>query len=62
MAVGNRSATLERVTPGVVLLRDTCNVYALATDGGVVCVDFGSGSVLDRLDELGGGPLTDEAP
>jgi len=59
MAVGNRSATLERVTPGVVLLRDTCNVYALATDGGVVCVDFGSGSVLDRLDELGGGPLTD---
>ena len=40
-------------------VHDTCNVWVLrhGTDG--VCIDFGSGAVLDRLDELGLDRITD---
>src|SRR5690348_10886172 len=40
-------------------VHDTCNVWVLrhGTDG--VCIDFGSGAVLDRLDELGIDRITD---
>lgn len=50
---------LEQVAPGVVLVRDTCNVYLLVRDREAVAVDFGSGAVLDRLDELGVDRITD---
>jgi glyoxylase-like metal-dependent hydrolase (beta-lactamase superfamily II) len=47
------------VAPDVVLVRDTCNVYVLRTGREALLVDFGSGSVLDRLDELGVDRVTD---
>lgn len=43
----------------MVRVRDTCNVWVLPTAAGAVCIDFGSGSVLDRLDELGISRITD---
>jgi len=51
-------AGVDRVAEGVQRVRDTCNVYVL---GGreAVLVDFGSGAVLDRLDELGVDRVTD---
>jgi len=39
--------------PGVVLVRDTCNVYVLRSGREALVVDWGSGSVLDVLGELG---------
>jgi glyoxylase-like metal-dependent hydrolase (beta-lactamase superfamily II) len=41
------------------LQRDTCNVFVLKTGRDAVCVDFGSGAVLDHLDELGVDRITD---
>ena len=62
-------ATVERdwseVSPGVIRVEDTCAVYLVladAPDGGPrtgVCVDFGSGRVLDLLPELGVERITD---
>jgi glyoxylase-like metal-dependent hydrolase (beta-lactamase superfamily II) len=43
----------------VTRVRDTCNVWVIRTAAGAVCVDIGSGAVLDRLDELGIGRITD---
>lgn len=40
---------MEPVCPGVLLFRDTCNVYVLHAPDGIVLVDFGSGAVLDAL-------------
>ena len=47
------------VSASVSVVRDTCNVYVLRTGGDAVLVDFGSGAVLDRLDELGIERVTD---
>src|SRR2546430_11718775 len=47
------------VARGVLLVRDTCNVYVLRTGRDAVLVDFGSGSVLDVLPELGVDRVTD---
>jgi glyoxylase-like metal-dependent hydrolase (beta-lactamase superfamily II) len=47
------------VTGSVAVVRDTCNVYVLRTGREAVLVDFGSGAVLDRLDELGVERVTD---
>jgi glyoxylase-like metal-dependent hydrolase (beta-lactamase superfamily II) len=44
---------------GVLRVRDTCNVYALRSGREAVLIDFGSGAVLDRLDELGVDRVTD---
>ncbi|HVM68688.1 MAG TPA: MBL fold metallo-hydrolase [Gaiellaceae bacterium] len=44
---------------GVAVVRDTCNVYVLRSGREAVLVDFGSGAVLDRLDELGVDRVTD---
>jgi glyoxylase-like metal-dependent hydrolase (beta-lactamase superfamily II) len=44
---------------GVLRVRDTCNVYVLRSGRDAVLVDFGSGAVLDRLDELGVDRVTD---
>src|SRR4051812_1406098 len=38
---------------------DTCNVYVLRGGGDAVLVDFGSGAVLDHLEELGVERVTD---
>jgi glyoxylase-like metal-dependent hydrolase (beta-lactamase superfamily II) len=40
-------------------VRDTCNVWVLRRGRDAVCVDFGTGAVLDRLDELGLDRITD---
>jgi glyoxylase-like metal-dependent hydrolase (beta-lactamase superfamily II) len=40
-------------------VRDTCNVWVIPTAAGAVCIDFGSGLVLDRLEELGIERITD---
>src|SRR3954454_19335934 len=50
---------VERLVGGVRRLRDTCNVYVVASGTEAVAIDFGSGLVLDRLDELGVDRLTD---
>jgi glyoxylase-like metal-dependent hydrolase (beta-lactamase superfamily II) len=47
------------VSASVSVVRDTCNVYVLRTGREGVLVDFGSGTVLDRLDELGVDRVTD---
>jgi glyoxylase-like metal-dependent hydrolase (beta-lactamase superfamily II) len=47
------------LVPGVACVRDTCNVYVLRSDREAVLIDFGSGAVLDRLDELGVDRVTD---
>jgi glyoxylase-like metal-dependent hydrolase (beta-lactamase superfamily II) len=41
------------VAPGVVRFRDTCNVYVLRSGREATVVDFGSGAVLEHLDDLG---------
>ena len=56
---------VEEVAPGVFRVRDTCNVYVIvadqASDGArtAIAIDFGSGLVLDLLDELGVDRITD---
>jgi glyoxylase-like metal-dependent hydrolase (beta-lactamase superfamily II) len=47
------------VGTGVTRFVDTCNVYVLRAGGDAVLVDFGSGAVLDHLDDLGVGRVTD---
>ncbi|HZT91317.1 MAG TPA: MBL fold metallo-hydrolase [Gaiellaceae bacterium] len=47
------------IEPDVFALRDTCNVYVLRSGREATAVDFGSGSILDRLGELGVERLTD---
>ena len=49
----------DDVAPGVAVLRDTCNVYVLRAGREGVLVDFGAGTALDRLDELGVERVTD---
>src|SRR5919107_4353953 len=53
------SPRIDEVAPGVVRLADTCNVYVLRSGRDAVLVDFGSGAVLDRLEELGVDRVTD---
>ena len=52
------TTALEPVA-GVGLVCDTCNVYFLRSGRDAVLVDVGSGSVFDRLDELGIERVTD---
>ena len=47
------------VSASIVRYRDTCNVYVLRDGRDAVLVDFGSGAVLDHLDELGVDRVTD---
>jgi glyoxylase-like metal-dependent hydrolase (beta-lactamase superfamily II) len=54
-----RETSTEQVAAGVARLRDTCNVYVLGRGDEAVLVDFGSGAVLDRLDDLGIRRVTD---
>jgi glyoxylase-like metal-dependent hydrolase (beta-lactamase superfamily II) len=50
---------VEEAAPGVAVVRDTCNVYVLRNGRDGVAVDFGSGAVLDRLEDLGLDRITD---
>ncbi|UFU04471.1 MBL fold metallo-hydrolase [Ruania suaedae] len=56
---------VTEVAPGVFRVRDTCHVYVIraaeSTDGRRtgISIDFGSGRVLDLLDELGLEAITD---
>src|SRR5215216_3837082 len=47
------------VAPGVILFRDTCNVYVLRSGREATLIDFGSGAVLEHLDELDVDRVTD---
>ena len=49
----------DLVAPDVIRVRDTCNVYVLRAGNEATLIDFGSGSVLDRLGELGVERVTD---
>ncbi|HEX3806416.1 MAG TPA: MBL fold metallo-hydrolase, partial [Gaiellaceae bacterium] len=44
---------LSEVAPDVFRLRDTCNVYVLRAGREATVIDFGSGAVLDLLDDIG---------
>ena len=47
------------VVPNIFRVTDTCNVYALRSGSDATLVDFGSGSVLDRLADFGIERVTD---
>ncbi len=59
------SPTVEVVAQGVYRIRDTCNVYLIATEPGsdgrrtAIAIDFGSGVALQHLGELGIDRITD---
>jgi glyoxylase-like metal-dependent hydrolase (beta-lactamase superfamily II) len=56
------SGVVEQIARGVYCVHDTCNVYVIVADGPErtgVAIDFGSGMVLDHLDELGIDRLSD---
>lgn len=60
------SSTVTEVAPGVFRVADTCHVYVVvadrpAADGArtAVAIDFGSGAILDHLDEIGVDRVTD---
>ncbi|WP_150307051.1 MBL fold metallo-hydrolase [Planctomonas psychrotolerans] len=59
------AGAVEEVAPGIFRVRDTCNVYVLVADPDAdgrrtaITIDFGSGMVLDLLDELGIDRVTD---
>ena len=46
-------ARLTRVSPSLWWFRDSCNVYVWADGERALCIDFGSGAVLDVLDQIG---------
>jgi glyoxylase-like metal-dependent hydrolase (beta-lactamase superfamily II) len=48
-----------QVAAGVFRFEDTCNVYAIRTGREAVLVDFGSGTALERLAEIGVERVTD---
>ena len=50
---------IEPVGAAVTRFRDACNVYVLRSGREAVLIDFGSGAVLDHLDELGVDRVTD---
>lgn len=60
--------TVSEVAPGVFRVRDTCHVYVIRAAADPtepdalptgIAIDFGSGAVLDHLDAMGIGRLTD---
>ena len=47
------------LSPNLFMVRDTCNVYLVCNGRSAVAIDFGSGLVLDHLDELGIDSISD---
>lgn len=54
-----KAGTVLEVTDGIFRVSDTCNVYLLRAGQHALVVDFGSGSVLGLLKQLGVTQLTD---
>ncbi len=52
-------AAIIELVPGVFRVRDSCNVYVLRSGREAVLIDFGTGAVLEQLDELGIDRVTD---
>src|SRR5512142_2283852 len=50
---------MQKISNQLYLFQDTCNVYVLQSGREAVLVDFGSGDVLDHLDEFGVERVTD---
>ena len=50
---------MERLSDHVYLFRDTCNVYVIIHDTSAVLIDFGSGDVLDHMQEIGVSQVSD---
>ena len=50
---------MERLSPRLYRFADTCNVYLLRSGDEALLVDFGSGDILDHLDEIGVERVTD---
>src|SRR5215212_3618813 len=50
---------MKKITDELYLFYDTCNVYILRSGKEAVLVDFGSGSVLDHLNEIDVDHVTD---
>src|SRR4051794_11161763 len=48
-----------RFSDNLLVHHDTCNVYLLVSGSEAIAIDFGSGSVLDHLDEHGIERITD---
>ncbi len=48
-----------QVEPNVIRFRDTVNVYLVRRDREAILIDFGSGDILDHLDEFGVDRVTD---
>jgi glyoxylase-like metal-dependent hydrolase (beta-lactamase superfamily II) len=44
---------LEKISNNVYLFRDTCNVYVLKQRDKAILIDFGAGTVMSRLPEIG---------
>ncbi|MQA24727.1 MAG: MBL fold metallo-hydrolase [Micromonosporaceae bacterium] len=53
------NSSAVRIAEGVHRFEDTCHVYVLVRDREAVLIDFGSGRVLDHLDDLGVDRVTD---
>jgi glyoxylase-like metal-dependent hydrolase (beta-lactamase superfamily II) len=50
---------VDELAPGLFRVRDTCHVYVMrGPDGTGIAIDFGSGEVLDHLEEMGIDRLT----
>ena len=54
---GSQVTSWERVLPGVLRWRDSCNVYALEGPGGCVIVDAGTGEWIDQVADLPSAPV-----
>src|SRR5438093_1239625 len=50
---GRAGTGLVRLSPGLYWYRDTCNVYLLVRGERGLLIDFGSGGILEHLDEAG---------
>ncbi|MCC6801238.1 MAG: MBL fold metallo-hydrolase [Anaerolineae bacterium] len=50
---------MQQLLDNLFYFEDTCNVYVIRSGDSAVLVDFGSGDVLDHLDEIGVARVTD---
>jgi glyoxylase-like metal-dependent hydrolase (beta-lactamase superfamily II) len=50
---------MEKISDHIFLFRDTCNVYVVRGESSAVLIDFGSGDVLDHLNEIGVEQISD---
>src|SRR5262245_32047519 len=55
----DRAPGLVRLSSNLFRHRDTCDVYVIRSGREATAVDFGDGSVLDRLGDLGVDAITD---